>query len=41
VVTIEFPAAPAGMRQLYVTVVILAVGVAMLAALARAAMRRR
>ena len=41
VVTIDYPEAPLGRRQLYVATVILAVGVAMLAALARASMRRR
>lgn len=41
VVTVEFPAAPRETRQLYVAAVLLGVGVAMLLALARAAMRRR
>jgi len=41
VVTMEFPATPTATRQLYLAVVIVAVGAAMLAALARAAMRRR
>lgn len=41
VAAIDFPDAPVNTRQIYVAVVILAVGVAMLAALARASMRRR
>lgn len=41
VASIDYPDAPMNTRQLYVAVVILAVGVAMLAALARASMRKR
>ncbi len=41
VVTMDFPATPTATRQVYLAVVIVAVGAAMLAALARAAMRRR
>lgn len=41
VASIDYPDAPVNTRQLYVAVVILAVGVAMLGALARASMRRR
>lgn len=41
VVTMEFPAAPKSTRQLYLVVVVLGVGIAMLFALARVAFRRR
>lgn len=40
VASIDYPDAPVATRQIYVAVVILAIGVAMLAALARASMRR-
>jgi hypothetical protein len=41
VASIDLPEQPLQIRQMYLAVVILAVGVAMLAALARASMRRR
>jgi hypothetical protein len=41
VVTMEFPTAPQSTRQLYVVVMVLGIGIAMLFALARAAFRRR